>query len=44
MSTRSMQQLDELVQDLKLDKANVRYLEWKSEVQKVATGKIQKNK
>jgi hypothetical protein len=38
MSAHSCQNLDELVEDLKLNKAEIQYMEWKSEVQQVAKG------
>ena len=38
MSAHSSQNLDELVEDLKLDKTGIKYMEWKSEVQQVAKG------
>ncbi len=38
MSNHSIQKLDELIYDLSLNKAEIQYLQWKSEVQNVAKG------
>ncbi len=38
MSNHSIQKLDELINDLSLNKAEIQYLQWKSEVQNVAKG------
>ena len=38
MSKHSVQKLEELLNDLSLNKDEIQYLEWKSEVQNVAKG------